>query len=143
MAKNTDENLEEEVTSTATRSPLVDRLLKKKPREKTVKVSLDTDSGEMEEVELLFRAIGATEYDRLIEQCPPTKQDQKDGMAYNIDKFAPMLIAAVSQDPLLTVDDAKAIWESDHWNRGERMALFQGAVEVCTSGINLPFSNNE
>lgn len=138
-----EENLADAVTSTATgHNPLVDRLLKKKPRRKTVSVTLEDDGGEEEKVELVFQAIGAEEYDRLVASCPPTKQDKADGLSYDLDKFGPRLLSAVSYDPLLTVEEAQAIWNSEMWNRGERMALFSAAIEVCTKGLEIPFTSN-
>jgi hypothetical protein len=59
-------------------------------------------------------------------------QDKKQGYGYNPDKFGPAIVAATCIEPEMTVEDAKEIWKSDDWNRGERMQLLMAAIEVCT-----------
>lgn len=93
-----------------------------------------------EELTLLFRAVGAKEYDDLLSAHPPTPKQKLEGATYNLDSFGPALIAAVCAEPNLTEDEAKAIWESADWSRGEIMTLFGNAVEICNQGIDVPFS---
>lgn len=113
-----------------------DLLMKKRRVERNVAVSLPGDDGPVE-VELLFRAIGNSEYDKLVTKFPPTAQQRKDGMTYDMDRFAPELLARVCVDPAMTVDDWKAIWNSDDWNRGELMSVYLSAVDVCTRGLDV------
>jgi hypothetical protein len=114
-----------------------DMLLKKRRVEKKVPFVLQGDGGEKEEVELLFRSIGGTEYDNMVSKYPPTEKQKKDGVTYNLDKFAPALLAAVCTDPDIEIDTWKQIWASEDWNRGELMHLFINAVDVCTSGLTV------
>lgn len=114
------------------------RLQSKKAREKTVSVELPTEDGESTElVELLFRSIGATEYDKLVTRFPATQAQKREGATYNIDKFAPALLAAVCIDPAMSEDEAEELWNSEAWNRGELMNLFREAVEICITGVAL------
>lgn len=112
----------------------LDLLAKKRPVEKTVTVVTQGDDGP-EELELLFRAIGSSEYDRLVGKFPPRPDQKKEGLTYDIDRFAPALISRVCVDPPMSDEDAVAIWTSEDWNRSEVMSLFMGAIDVCTSGL--------
>lgn len=116
----------------------LDRLRSKKAREKTVEVELPLDgSGAVEKAELLFRSIGSAEYDRLVTQFPPTPAQKKEGSTYNLDKFAPALLANVCVDPKMTPEEAEELWTSDAWNRGELFNLFREAVDLCVTGISV------
>lgn len=115
----------------------LDRLRTKKPREKTVEVELPDADGSTEKAELLFRSIGSKEYDDLVTKFPPTNVQKRDGATYNIDRFAPALLSAVCVDPQMTEDEAKEIWTSPEWNRGELFNLFREAVDICATGITV------
>lgn len=93
-----------------------------------------------EELVLVFKAISAKAYDKLLGDHPPTAQQKLQGNSFNLDTFGPAIIAAVCTDPDLTEDEAKAIWESEDWSRGEIMTLFNHAVEICNQGMDVPFS---
>ena len=93
-----------------------------------------------EQLTVLFKALGARDYDKLLGEHPPTPKQKLEGQSYNLDTFGPALIAAVCVDPDLTEDEAKAIWESEDWSRGEIMTLFGNAVEICNQGMDVPFS---
>jgi len=114
----------------------IDQLKKKQRVTKTVSLVVSDDDGEPQEVSLLFRGISAAEYDRLISKFPPRPQDKKQGYTYNPDKFGPHIIAATCIDPEMSVEDVEEIWESDEWNRGERLLLLMAAIEVCTAGLD-------
>lgn len=116
--------------------------LKKKQRvTKTVSVVVnDEETGDPVEVNLSFRSIPANRYDKIMSAYPPRPKDKKQGYGYNPDEFGPAIIAETMVDPEMTRDDVKEIiWESDDWNRGERMMLLMAAIEVCTAGLNVPF----
>jgi len=114
------------------------RLQAKRAREKTVTVELPAETGEgTEKVELLYRSIGATEYDKLVTKFPPTSAQKKEGAAYNIDLFAPALLAAVCADPKMTDEEARELWGSDAWNRGELLNLFREAIDICIVGVSM------
>ena len=88
-------------------------------------------------VTFLFRSIGAQDYDRLITKCPPTKEQQAEGGAYNTDRFAPLLLSRVCAEPVLDEAEWAEIWTSPDWNRGEVSALFWTAVNLCNQGLDL------
>jgi len=117
--------------------------LKKKQRvTKDVRVVVGDEDGEPVEVLLRFRAIAASRYDKIMAAHPPRPKDKKAGYAYNPDKFGPAIVAATCIEPEMSYEDAVEIWESDDWNRGERMMLLMAAVEVCTAGLNVPFNKS-
>jgi hypothetical protein len=117
----------------------LDQLKKKKRVTKTATVVLNDDAGEPVEVSLTFQGIPAFQYDRLISKHPPRPKDKKQGYGYNPDAFGPAIVAATCIDPPMSEEDAKEIWESEDWNRGELMILLMSAIEVCTTGLNIPF----
>jgi hypothetical protein len=95
-----------------------------------------------EEMELLFRAIGSTEYDKLIAKCPPTYEQKAQGASYNIDTFGPLILDKVCVDPDLTVAEWSEIWNSENWNRGEILQMFYLCTELCNRGFDIPFNEN-
>ena len=36
--------------------------------------------------------------------------------------------------------DAKEIWESEEWSRGDLMVLFRNAVDLNNRGLDIPFN---
>lgn len=117
------------------------QLQKKQRVTKTVSVVVnDEETGDPVEVSLTFRGIPANRYDKLISAYPPRPTDKKQGYGYNPDEFGPALIAATLVNPEMTREQVKEIiWDSDDWNRGERMMLLMAAIEVCTAGLDVPF----
>lgn len=88
-------------------------------------------------VSFLFRAIGATEYDKLLMRFPPTKEQQAEGATYNQDEFAPALLSRVCCEPVMDEQEWKEIWTSPDWNRGEVGQIFWYAVELCNKTLDL------
>lgn len=115
----------------------LDMLFKKKPREATHDVEVTVDDGTTQVVEMLLRSIGMDEYDKLLTAHPPTQAQKKDGANYNQDTFAPELISRVVVDPEISVEDAKTLWKSPDWNRGELFQLFSKCIQVCNSGVDI------
>ncbi len=116
--------------------------LKGKPRRKQiVTIDIPDASGEIITHEITLRAIGAKRYDQLVDQCPPTAEQKADGANYNPDEFGPRLISACSYDPEITVNDAVDLWNSEDWSRGEILSIFQAAVQVCSKGLDVPFTD--
>lgn len=115
------------------------KLKSKAARQKIVEVEIPTGDadGSVEKTELLFRSIGSKEYDSLVTSFPPNSQQRKDGAAYNIDKFAPALLARVIVDPEMTEEEAGELWNSPDWNRGELFNLFTEAVALCLTGVQV------
>ena len=118
-------------------------ILKSKSRAKeTFSIYVNDADGKEHEVELTFQAIGALEYDKLVSKHPPTSDQRVDGASFNIDTFAPALIAKSSVEPEMTEKDAKEIWQSPEWSRGDLMVLFRHAVELNNKGMDIPFRGN-
>lgn len=110
----------------------LDKLRSKKRQEKEIPFVIDGD-----EVSFLFRSISAQEYDKLITNCPPNTEQRAAGSTYNINNFAPSLLAQVVVEPEISRDQWAEIWKSPDWNRGELMSLFGEAVELCNTGLKL------
>lgn len=116
-------------------------LVKKRHLEREVPIKIPGDDGEMVEVTMLFRAIGARDYDRLLGKHPPTTEQRAQGASYDINSFGPALIARVCVDPEMSEQDAAAIWNSSDWGRGEVMSLFGAAADICNKGLDIPFTD--
>lgn len=125
--------------SAASKRATLSRLTKKTRAEREVSVSLPDGEGGQDVATLLFRALGAQDYDKLLGKHPPTAQQRLEGHSYNLDTFGPALLSRVCVDPEMTEDEAKAIWTSGEWSRGEIMTLFGHAVEICNQGMDVPF----
>lgn len=80
-------------------------------------------------VTLRFRALPRDVYEALQAAHPPTKEQEANGEAYNVDTFAPALIAATSVDGMT---EAEATELLTSWNQAEAGALFGTAVAVNT-----------
>jgi hypothetical protein len=115
-------------------------LAKKRHLEREVQIKIPDDDGGVSEVTMLFRSIGAREYDRLLTKHPPSSEQRAQGATYDINTFGPALISRVSLDPEMSEDDVRQIWNSNDWNRGEVMSLFSAAVELCNKGLDIPFT---
>lgn len=121
--------------SAASKRATFAKLSKKGRAEREVSVQIGD-----EVLTLLFKAVSAKEYDNLLSEHPPTPKQKLEGLSYNPDTFSPALIAAVCVDPDLTEDEAKAIWSSEEWSRGELMTLFGNAIDICSQGLDIPFT---
>ena len=112
-----------------------------KPRSVTeFSLYLSDGNGGSNEVTLKYQAIGMRAYDRLVAKHPPKPDQRAEGSSFDIDSFAPALIAACSVDPEISPAEAKKIWDSDDWSRGDVMVLFRNAVELNNRGLDIPFS---
>lgn len=120
----------------------LDKLLSKRRAVRTFSIYLTEEDGGAEELQLKFQAIGARAYDQLVAKHPPTNEERLDGASFHLDSFAPALISACSVDPEIAPDDAKSLWESEDWSRGDLMVLFRNAVELNNKGIDIPFNEN-
>jgi len=118
-------------------------LRNKKRLEKELTVMLPVEGGETEEVSFLFQSIGAQEWDRLVAKYPPTAEQRANGESFNMHKFAPALLSAVCADPKLTEGEWTEIWGSPDWNRGEVVQFYVTAVELCSTGMDVPFSGRD
>lgn len=127
--------------SNASKRATVD-LLKSKKRATTEFSIYMKDGSDNIEMTLVFQAIGAAAYDKLVAKHPPKPEQRAEGSSFNMDTFAPALISAVSVEPEISPEDAKEIWNSEEWSRGDLMVLFRNAVELNNRGIDIPFSEN-
>lgn len=120
-----------------------DQLKKKRAREKEVPFVVSTDDGDVEEGAMLFRAIGSEEYDDLLGEHPPTGEQRKKGLNHNPNTFAPALLARVCVEPAMAEEEWSDIWQSPDWNRGELQKMYMEAVDVCSSGADVPFTKSD
>lgn len=117
-----------------TKRATLDGLLGKKPAQDEFSAQFGADGGE---VSFLFVSIGSKRYDALLTKHPPTTDQRAGGATYNVDTFAPALLAAVCTDPVIDPEGWAQVWNSDSWNRGEVSALFWRAVELCNSRVDI------
>lgn len=114
-------------------------------------------TGELERAEAEAEAVGAVEvlhlqavarpvYEALLLAHPPTEAQKTDGQTYNVDTFAPALVAAAVVDPAsgehpLSEADVAGLWAA--WNQGEVYSLWNAALTVSTSVRNpsVPFGS--
>jgi len=119
-------------------------MLKSKPRaEREVLLKIPGNDGEIQELSMLFRAIGSQDYDKLLGKNPPTLEQKADGAAYNVNTFGPALLSKVCIEPDMDTAQWSVIWNSPDWGRGEVMQLFLVAVELCNKGLDIPFIGND
>jgi hypothetical protein len=126
--------------SSASKRATLDQLVNK-PRSVTeFSLFLSDGNGGTNEVTMKYQAIGMRAYDRLVAKHPPKPEQRAEGSSFDIDTFAPALIAACSVEPEISPAEAKQIWESEEWSRGDVMVLFRNAVELNNRGLDIPFS---
>jgi len=115
----------------------LEMLREKKPAEREVVTRLSPDS---EEVSFLLRAMSATGYDKLVTRHPPTNEQQVDGAQFNVDTFAPALMARVIVEPEAEESFWLERWKDPNWGRGEIGSLYFACSELCNRGLDLvPF----
>lgn len=114
-------------------------LRKKKIRTAEVTIPTFDDSDEPVELVLKFRALSTTSYDDLVAGHPPNRVQKERGDQWDINTFAPALIAACSQEPRLSFEEAKELYDSDEWAGGEISSLFFACQRLCNAGVDVPF----
>lgn len=89
-------------------------------------------------VRMVFQSIGRKRYDALLHEYPPTDKQNEEHLAqhgvkapYDIDKFAPALIAASCIEPEMTPEQVEELF--DEWNQAEIFDLYTAALEVNTT----------
>lgn len=98
------------------------------------------EDGEQHEIQMKFTAIGMQEYDKLVAKYPPKADQRVEGATFDLNTFAPALISKCSVEPELSYAQAKQIWDSPAWSRGDLMVLFRKAVDLNNRGLDIPFS---
>lgn len=61
------------------------------------------------EVEFVFRGLGRGRWRALLAEHPPTEDDKKQGLEFSADEFPFVAMAASLVEPVLTVDDLRAL----------------------------------
>jgi hypothetical protein len=111
----------------------LDMLLAKKPNREEFTVPFGPDGGQ---VSFLYVSVGATEYDALLTEHPPTPEQKVAGASFNINSFAPALLARVCREPAIDVGNWNELWVSPSWGRGELMSLFWRAANLCSKEVD-------
>lgn len=124
--------------SNSDKQSTLDKLKGKKPRSKTVEVTIDG-----EQIQITFKAISASELDKLQAKHQPTMEQKTRGLVYNPNTFGPALIAACAVDPEMTEKDALEIWDSPYWSTGEISFLFDTCTQLCMEGMTVSFSKSD
>lgn len=128
--------------SAASKAATLDLLKNKSRATSKFTLYLNSEDGEQVEVELKFRAIGLREYDKLVSKYPAKPDQVAEGATFNMETFAPALIAACAVEPEMEYEDAKALWDSPDWSRGDLMVLFRQAVDLNNRGLDIPFNES-
>lgn len=128
--------------SNARRTATAADLLKKPARTREVTFKSTDDAGDPVELVLVLRAVGARRWDDLVSQCPPNADQKKDGALYDVETFAPRLVAACSFDPVLSEEETQEIFASETWNNWETQSLFLAAARLCNQDFDVPFTGS-
>ena len=116
-------------------------MLKAKPkRTTTFPVTLQDEDGEEVTVTMTLQSIGQVAYNKLVEEHPPTREQQQRGQVFNIDTFAPALVAACSLRPKLTVEQTTELQDDENWSGGEFGDLYGRCMAICNAGLDIPFN---
>jgi len=139
MPKQSQKALESQTAQREDSKRVTFDMLKEKSRvEEEVTIKLGD-----KELTMLFRAVGAKEWDRLISKNPPNTEQKSEGHSFNPDTFGPALLAATSVEPDLTVKQWSEIWNSDDWSRGEITDIYSEALKLANKGLDIPFTDND
>lgn len=111
----------------------LDMLLGKKPNKDEFTAPFGTDG---EQVSFLFVSMGSAEYDALLTKHPPTPEQRVADSTFNLETFAPALLARVCREPAIDVGSWTELWKSPNWGRGELLALFWRAANLCSREVN-------
>lgn len=86
---------------------------------------------------IVFRGVGGVAYEQLINSHQPTEKQKKDAQdkggisMWNPETFPVALIhASIVEPDDLELEDVEQLWRE--WNAGERVALFNAALDVNT-----------
>lgn len=112
-----------------------DDLLNKPARERDVPIVVNGKT-----LKIHLRAIGHEAYDELVASSPPSKDEQEKGFVFNQKAFQPKLVSAVVTRPKMDLDRASRLMADPNWSGGEWGGLYAACVEICQTGINVPFS---
>lgn len=115
-------------------------LLLNKPKNRET-FTLHYGSGdEKGEIEMTAEALSMKDYDKLLTKYPPTDEEATKGLNYELEKFAPALIAACMVDPEMSLADAKKLWNGENWSRGDVEAIFTRMMRLNHRDSTIPFT---
>ena len=83
-----------------------------------------------------FRAVSRRRWRALLAEHHPTKQQRNDGHDFNPETFPAAAIAACCVSPPLTLDEAKALEDSDDLGTGGFEQLWNGVLAVNLGVVN-------
>jgi hypothetical protein len=113
--------------------------LKAKPR-RTKEVDIPIGESVLS---IVVGSINTKAYDDLVSEHPPSKKDKDSGAMWNVETFAPAVMAACTINPPMTEEQALELWNSDDWSRGELFDWFMACIDVCNSGMRVPTSASD
>ena len=90
-----------------------------------------------------FKSIGRFNYDELVAEHPPSKDQKKDGSDFDPNTFPPVLVSASCVEPEIPIADAVKIFASPEWNGAELRKLFFAALDANTETGEIPLSRTE
>jgi hypothetical protein len=123
--------------------PTFENLLFKPRRVKRITVTLaGQEEGSLATYDIKLKAIGSDEYDELVSKHKPTAKQKAEGRAYNPDTFIPALLSASLEEPSLTPEQVKQIFESGAWSTGELNTLVGEAINLNLEGLDIPFTES-
>jgi len=111
----------------------LDMLLSKKPNRDEFTFPFGSGG---EQVSFLFISLGSADYDALLTEHPPTSEQRATGAQFNLNTFAPALLAKVCREPGIDLGSWTELWKSPSWGRGELMGLFWRAANLCSKEVD-------
>lgn len=91
----------------------------------------------------VFQSIGRKAYGALLDEFKPRDGNKEDkDLGFNTDEYPVHLIALSSHDPLISLKQAREIWDSDDWSDGETTLLLTAAVLANKEIVDVPFTND-
>lgn len=113
---------------------------------KIVEKKLKELDGEIQDAmyDFKFRAVNSTLIDEILSENQPTPKQLKeaaqkgeDAPMWNPDTMPPAIVAASLQDPELTLEEVQEMWEDENWNAAELLTLFEAAMTVNNTRVNV------
>lgn len=114
-------------------------LLGKPKTRETFKIYIGSGD-DKSEIELTVEALSMKDYDKLIAKYPPTDEEKLKGLTYELETFAPALISASLTDPDMSLAQAKKLWNSENWSRGDVEGIFTKVLQVNHRESTVPFN---
>lgn len=127
------------VTEVSENNDKVALLLGKPKNRDTFKVYVGSGDS-AQEIEMTAEALSMKDYDKLVAKYPPTAEEEAKGLTYELEKFAPALIAASLVDPEMSLAQAKQLWGSENWSRGDVEGIFTRVLRVNHRDSTVPFT---